>query len=128
MLLVAIDCWVVRINCLSDENRLPFIFNKDGKALENHVIKTIGNRTVKECENECYDEFACKSINWSRGNVCELNSELEETKSGELKDRVGWFYRSTDHTTKNVSYFLYSSECLMYNAICRVIMSHLMIK
>ena len=62
---------------------------------------------MTECENECYDEFACKSINWSRDNVCELNSELEETKPNELNVKVGWVYRSTNYKTKDVSRFLF---------------------
>jgi len=102
MLLVAIDCWIVRISCLSDENRLPFVVHVDGKALFYHVIKTMENRTMKECENECYDEFSCKSINWSRDNVCELNSEIQETKADDLKAKDGWIYKSTNYNTSNI--------------------------
>ena len=84
---------------------MPFTVNMGEQALEGHVIKTIQDISMKDCENECYDEFACKSINWSNEKICELNKELKETKPNALKGKLGWNYRSTNYETKTVSYF-----------------------
>lgn len=93
---------MVRLPCISDNARLPFVINDVGKVLENHVIRRIQSKTMKECEDECYDEFKCKSINWSPDKTCELNSEIKQTKPGNYVARVGWIYRSTDYETKYV--------------------------
>ena len=103
--MVTIDCWIVRLHCIRDEDRLQFIYSVADTVLENHVIRSIQSRTVKECEDECYDELNCKSINWSRDNICELNSALNETKPADMKQRSGWMYKSTDYSSLNVSYY-----------------------
>ena len=92
---------------MEDDTRLPFSNLANNRRLEKHVIKTSTVAWQTECEDQCYEEFNCKSIN-VKGSICELNDELRETKPGDFRARSGWAYKSTNHNTKMVSFSCFS--------------------
>ena len=104
MIMVAVDCWIIRLQCIKEETGRQFVVTEANKMLENHVIRSLKTQTKKDCEIECFDEFTCKSINWSSDKICELNKGIKQTAApDDFKSRIGWSYSSTNYDTKNVS-------------------------
>ena len=60
--------------------------------------------TVKECEKECIQRQACKSIN-TKPLKCKLVSKSIENPFDNVKltAKADWTYRTTDYSERNVS-------------------------
>ena len=71
-------------------------------VLQGSIIKTLLKKSQEECEVECVNEFACKSINSENAgqNTCELNSESASDPSDNvtLTAKSGWTFKSTNYS------------------------------
>ena len=76
----------------------------DGKRLINHVIRTAEVMVTTFCENMCYMEPDCVSINLDKradggGKYkCELNNVTHEGHEDELKEDKYYFYHGAEVT------------------------------
>ena len=106
-MLVFIECWIVRLQCIDQEGFNKFNIKHNGYALENNVLAVYERMDLEECKTMCLDEYRCRSINYSEGKKqCELNDKIKETsKSGDFKAKIGYTYLATNYATKNVSIF-----------------------
>ena len=74
----------------------------DGKRLINHVIRVAEVTTEDFCENVCFMEPDCVSINLDKrvsGHgvyKCELNNVTHERHEHDLKDEDRYFYRAAE--------------------------------
>ena len=74
----------------------------DGKRLINHVIRVAEVTTKDFCENVCFMEPDCVSINLDKrvsGHgvyKCELNNVTHERHEHDLKDEDRYFYRAAE--------------------------------
>ena len=74
----------------------------DGKRLINHVIRVAEVTTKDFCENVCFMEPDCVSINLDKrvsghGEYkCELNNVTHERHEHDLKDEDRYFYRAAE--------------------------------
>ena len=74
----------------------------DGKHLINHVIRVAEVTTKDFCENVCFMEPDCVSINLDKrvsGHgvyKCELNNVTHERHEHDLKDEDRYFYRAAE--------------------------------
>ena len=91
--------------CDADQCRvLEFTPEKafDGKRLINHVIRIVEVLTMNFCENMCYMEPDCVSINLDKrvsehGEYkCELNNVTHERHEHDLKNEDHYFYRAAE--------------------------------
>ena len=98
--------------CIADQCRnLEFGPEKvfEGKRLINHTIRTVKITVSRFCENLCYMEPDCVSINlytWGDGNgnhECELNNATHEGHEKKLIDQEMYSYHAAE---VNVSFNL----------------------
>ena len=91
--------------CIADQCRnLEFGPEKafDGKRLINHTIRTVEITVSRFCENLCYMEPDCVSINLytradGNGNYkCELNNATHEGHEEKLIDQEMYFYHAAE--------------------------------
>ena len=74
----------------------------DGKRLMNHMIRVAEVMTKDFCENVCFMEPDCVSINLDKrvsghGEYkCELNNVTHERHEHDLKDEDHYFYRAAE--------------------------------
>ena len=74
----------------------------DGKRLQNHVIRIAEVMVTKFCENVCYMEPDCVSINLKNradGNgqhKCELNNVTHEGHEKEWQEDEDYFYHAAE--------------------------------
>ena len=74
----------------------------DGKRLINHVIRIAEVTTKDFCENVCFMEPDCVSINLDkrvsghRGYKCELNNVTHERYEQDLKNEDHYLYRAAE--------------------------------
>ena len=74
----------------------------DGKLLTNHVIRIVEVLTMNFCENMCYMEPDCVSINLDKrvsghgGYKCELNNVTHERHEHDLKKKERYFYHAAE--------------------------------
>ena len=74
----------------------------DGKRLINHVIRIVEVLTMNFCENMCYMEPDCVSINLDKrvsghgGYKCELNNVTHERHEHDLKKKERYFYHAAE--------------------------------
>ena len=74
----------------------------DGKRLINHVIRVAEVTTKDFCENVCFMEPDCVSINLDKrvsghgGYKCELNNVTHERHEHDLKNEDHYFYRAAE--------------------------------
>ena len=103
-LLIAIDSWILRLQCIDQDAYNKFSVVHQGYALENSVIAVYERMDVEECKTMCIDEYRCRSINHSKNeNKCEINDKVKETSgSSDFKAKVGYTYLATSYSTKNV--------------------------
>ena len=89
--------------CIADQCRnLEFGPEKafEGKRLVNHTIRTVEITVSRFCENLCYMEPNCVSINLytradGNGNYkCELNNATHEGHEGKLIDQEMYSYHA----------------------------------
>ena len=88
----------------------------DGKRLINHVIRIAEVMVTTFCENVCYMEPDCVSINLDKradgdGTYkCELNV-THEGREDELKEEENYFYHAAEasNTSSNINVWLHSS-------------------
>ena len=102
-----LSCFFINLKgfCDADQCRvLEFTPEKafDGKRLINHVIRIVEVLTMNFCENMCYMEPDCVSINLDKrvsehGEYkCELNNVTHERHEHDLKDEDRYFYRAAE--------------------------------
>ncbi|PFX31501.1 Signal peptide, CUB and EGF-like domain-containing protein 2 [Stylophora pistillata] len=78
----------------------------DNKRLKNHVIRIVEVMTINFCENMCYMEPNCVSINIEKrvglhgGYSCELNNVTHEGHELELEKEENYFYHAAEWTTE----------------------------
>ena len=54
---------------------------KSGRALTNHIFKTVAVRTPLDCHFQCQNDIKCKSYNFMiTGDICELNNSTKEAR------------------------------------------------
>ena len=54
---------------------------KSGRALKNHILKTVAVRTPLDCYSLCQKNMKCKSYNFMiTGDICELNNSTKEAR------------------------------------------------
>ena len=74
----------------------------DGKRLINHVIRVAEVTTEDFCENVCFMEPDCVSINLDKrvnghgGYKCELNNVTHERHEHDLKNEDHYLYRAAE--------------------------------
>ena len=74
----------------------------DGKRLMNHMIRVAEVMTKDFCENVCFMEPDCVSINLEKqvnghgGYKCELNNITHERHEHDLKNEDYYFYRAAE--------------------------------
>ena len=74
----------------------------DGKRLINHVIRIAEVMVTTFCENVCYMEPDCVSINLDKRpdgdgkHKCELNNVTHEGHEDELKEQENYFYHAAE--------------------------------
>ncbi|XP_022780858.1 uncharacterized protein LOC111322081 [Stylophora pistillata] len=74
----------------------------DNKRLKNHVIRIVEVMTINFCENMCYMEPNCVSINIEKrvglhgGYSCELNNVTHEGHELELEKEENYFYHAAE--------------------------------
>ena len=107
MLLVTIDSWILRLQCIDQDAYNKFSVVHQGYALESSVIAVYERMDVEECKTMCIDEYRCRSINHSKSqNKCEINEKIKETSgNNNFKAKPGYAYLSTNYSTKNVGTF-----------------------
>ena len=91
--------------CDADQCRvLEFTPEKafDGKRLINHVIRIVEVLTMSFCDNMCYMEPDCVSINVHKqvsghgGYKCELNNVTHERHEHDLEKKDDYFYHAAE--------------------------------
>ncbi|XP_066025895.1 fibulin-2-like [Pocillopora verrucosa] len=91
--------------CDADQCRvLEFTPEKafDGKRLINHVIRIVEVLTMSFCDNMCYVEPDCVSINVHKqvsghgGYKCELNNVTHERHEHDLEKKDDYFYHAAE--------------------------------
>ena len=91
--------------CDADQCRqLEFTTEKafDGKRLINHVIRIVEVLTMSFCDNMCYMEPDCVSINVHKqvsghgGYKCELNNVTHERHEHDLEKKDDYFYHAAE--------------------------------
>ena len=79
----------------------------EGKVLLGSIIATFLNLSATECEKECIDNYACKSINTENAGSkkCQLNSKsLSDASDGVTStDKHGWTFKSTPYNDRKVN-------------------------
>ena len=74
----------------------------DGKRLINHVIRIVEVLTMSFCDNMCYIEPDCVSINVYKqvsghgGYKCELNNVTHERHEHDLEKKDDYFYHAAE--------------------------------
>ena len=74
----------------------------DGKRLINHVIRIVEVLTMSFCDNMCYVEPDCVSINVHKqvsghgGYKCELNNVTHERHEHDLEKKDDYFYHAAE--------------------------------
>ncbi len=95
---------ILRESCLQYGD---FNYQKQNAVLQGSVMATFTNKSPKECEAECIDEYFCKSFNTEiAGNKkCELNraSEADKTDDVKVTHKTGWTFMSTSYNEYLVS-------------------------
>ena len=99
--------------CDADQCRvLEFTPEKafDGKRLINHVIRIVEVLTMSFCDNMCYMEPDCVSINVHKqvsghgGYKCELNNVTHERREYDLKNEDHYFYHAAEVGVASLAY------------------------
>ena len=122
--------------CIADQCRnLEFGPEKafDGKRLINHTIRTVEITVSGFCENLCYMEPDCISINlytWGDGNgnyQCELNNATHEGHEEKLIDQEMYSYHAAEvNVTFNLRVrlvyfvFLFKTRSLVFTFNCEL--------
>ena len=74
----------------------------DGRRLINHVIRTVEVLAMSFCDNMCYMEPDCVSINLYKrvsgdgGYKCELNNVTHERHEHDLERKDHYFYHAAE--------------------------------
>ena len=110
-----LSCFFINLKgfCDADQCRvLEFTPEKafDGKRLINHVIRIVEVLTMNFCENMCYMEPDCVSINLDKrvsehGEYkCELNNVTHERHEHDLKNEDHYFYCAAEVGVANIHF------------------------
>ena len=80
-----------------------FIISHPGKVLFGAVLST-SQRNEIDCESACLMDGRCKSINFNTnsGLGCQLNSKIVGDYNTDFIEKIGWTYKSTNFSAKQV--------------------------
>ena len=99
-----LPCFILRNECIADAQ---FVVTHPGKVLEGAVISRFYH-SEEDCQFSCMEDFRCKSINFhDNRSLCELNSKIAGDFKTKFTERVGWKYKTTNFTGKQVKGKLY---------------------
>lgn len=73
--------FVPRLFMMASSKQCEVKLTKSGRALKNHILKTVAVRTPLDCHFLCQNNMKCKSYNFMiTGDICELNNSTKEAR------------------------------------------------
>ena len=104
--------YILRTPCQTEAD---FSVIKSGEIISGAVIETLANKLVMECEYDCVNNSACKSINYnSETKLCQLNSKIIGESGTNKSSTSGWIYKTTNYQTWLVRHHTYRFYLVLF--------------
>ena len=96
--------FIPRLFMMAFSKRCEVKLLKPGRALKNHILKTVAVRTPLDCHFLCQNNMKCKSYNFMiTGDICELNNSTKEARPHDFLPDDARFYMGIRPNTGNIS-------------------------
>ena len=96
--------FIPRLFMMASSKQCEVKLLKSGRALKNHILKTVDVRTPLDCHFLCQNNMKCKSYNFMiTGDICELNNSTKEARPHDFLPDDARFYMGIRPDTGNIS-------------------------
>ena len=96
--------FILRLFLMASSKQCEVKLSKYGRALKNHILKTVAVRTPLDCYFLCQNNMKCKSYNFMiTGDICELNNSTKEARPHDFLPDDARFYMGIRPDTGNIS-------------------------
>ena len=96
--------FIPRLFMMASSKQCEVKLLKSGRALKNHILKTVDVRTPLDCHFLCQNNMKCKSYNFMiTSDICELNNSTKEARPHDFLPDDARFYMGIRPDTGNIS-------------------------
>ncbi|XP_068689699.1 uncharacterized skeletal organic matrix protein 5-like [Montipora foliosa] len=104
--------FISRLFMMVSSKQCEIKLSKSGRALKNHILKTVDVRTPLDCYFLCQNNMKCKSYNFMiTSDICELNNSTKEARPHDFLPDDARFYMGIRRDTAVPAVPVSSSSC-----------------